>query len=437
VGLKTRLLLGCLALSAGIGAEPQFYLRDGDRVVFYGDSITNQRRYTVFVETFVLTRFPQLHIRFVHSGWDGDSVSGGGGGPIDLRLQRDVLAYNPTVLTVMLGMNDGGYQPYSPERFQAFAAGYRHLIEAVRAQAPDLRITLLEPSAYDDVTRPPKFEGGYNSVLVRYGVFLRALARREELQSADLNAPVVGLLRAVKSTDPDVAQQMIPDRVHPSPGVHLVMAEALLKAWQAPSVVTDVRINAASGGVESARNTTVAKLDTASGISWTQSDQALPMPVETARDTVALALRSSDFTAALNRQRLRVTGLAEGDYTLHIDGEIVADFSAAKLAGGINLAMLPTPMSRQANAVLILTFRRNHIHYARWRLLAESLREYRPAKLDAAVASLDELEEEIIALQRSTAQPTAHRYQIVRKLSAANTRRALAEGQALMPRRRK
>ena len=36
-----------------------FYLKDGDRVVFYGDSITDQRLYTTFTETFVVTRFPK------------------------------------------------------------------------------------------------------------------------------------------------------------------------------------------------------------------------------------------------------------------------------------------------------------------------------------------------------------------------------------------
>src|SRR5580692_6100927 len=95
-----------LSSIAPAGASPEFHVHDGDTVVFYGDSITNQRLYTVFTETYVLTRFPQLHVNFVHSGWSGDRVSGGGNGPIDLRLDRDVFAYGATVITIMLGMND-------------------------------------------------------------------------------------------------------------------------------------------------------------------------------------------------------------------------------------------------------------------------------------------------------------------------------------------
>jgi phospholipase/lecithinase/hemolysin len=80
-------------------ADNVFKLKNGDKVVFYGDSITDQRLYTVIAETFVATRYPHLQIDFVNSGWGGDSVSGGGGGPIDTRLQRDIFAYRPTVVS--------------------------------------------------------------------------------------------------------------------------------------------------------------------------------------------------------------------------------------------------------------------------------------------------------------------------------------------------
>src|SRR5579863_8968365 len=118
----------CLILSCTSAAASDFYLRDGDTVVFYGDSITHQRLYTVFTEAFVVTRFPHLRVRFVHSGYSGDRVSGGFGGTIDDRLKRDVFAYSPTVVTVMLGMNDGEYRAYTPEIFDKFAKGYRYLV---------------------------------------------------------------------------------------------------------------------------------------------------------------------------------------------------------------------------------------------------------------------------------------------------------------------
>ena len=116
------------------GPTGPFALRDGDRVVFYGDSITDQRLYTTFVETYVVTRFPGMKVSFVHSGWGGDRVTGGGGGPIDRRLTRDVFAYKPTVVTVMLGMNDASYQPFKQPIFDIYARGYQHLVRVAQVE---------------------------------------------------------------------------------------------------------------------------------------------------------------------------------------------------------------------------------------------------------------------------------------------------------------
>jgi len=408
------LYLCVLFLPAVVAQTPDFYLHDGDTVVFYGDSITNQRLYTAFTEAFVLTRFPELHIRFVHSGFSGDRVSGGAGGSIDERLDHDVFPYRPTVVTVMLGMNDGEYQPYDAGIFRKYAAGYRHIIEKLKTGLPTARITLLEPSAYDDVTRPPAFAEGYNSVLKRYGEFVRGLAKSEQLNVADLNAPVVALLRAANSSAPEQAQQLIPDRVHPGAAVHMIMAEALLKAWHAPSTVTSVEIDAAAGAVEQARNTTVDAVDVSNGIAWTQLDKSLPMPTDLPDETMDLALRCSDFFDALNQERLKIAGLAEGKYRLLIDDQEIKQFDAADLARGINLATMATPMSKQAQLVLDLTHRHNHLHFARWRMVEDALKDYTLTKKQTVLDGLDALEAEVVALQQSAAIPKPHHYRLER-----------------------
>src|SRR5579859_8134896 len=53
--------LATLLCAVAAGAQGTFYLKNGDHVVFYGDSITEQRLYTSFVETYVVTRFPKLN----------------------------------------------------------------------------------------------------------------------------------------------------------------------------------------------------------------------------------------------------------------------------------------------------------------------------------------------------------------------------------------
>jgi len=391
-----------------------FYLHDGDRVVFYGDSITDQRLYTVFIETYVVTRFPQMKVTFVHSGVGGDRVSGGGAGPIDVRLARDVVAYKPSVMTIMLGMNDASYRAFDQSIFDTYASGYRHIVQSVKQTVPGIRITVIEPSPFDDVTRSPNFEGGYNKVLVRYGDFLKDLGRDEKLALADLNGPVVAALEKANKLDAETAKKLIPDRVHPAPGGHLLMAEALLKAWQAPSIVTAVEIDAAEPAIAGVTNTQVTDLAVSERVSWTQMDEALPTPIDPKDDVAALALRASDFVEAMDQEPLKVTGLTAARYKLKIDAEPVGTFTKEELAKGVNLATLATPMAKQATAVLDLTLKHNNLHFARWRQVEVNLQNVPvdPAHLRAAADALDALEADVVQQQRAAAQPKSHRYEL-------------------------
>jgi len=413
--LKRFLVVG-LALAAwagGVCAQENFYLKGGDKVVFYGDSITDQRLYTTFAEAYAITRFPKMRVSFVHSGWGGDRVTGGGGGPIDRRLERDVVAYRPSVVTIMLGMNDGGYRAFDQGIFDTYANGYKHIVHSLKRSLPRVRITAIQPSPYDDVTRPPMFQGGYNAVLVRYGRFIAELAKTEDLNVADLNTPVVAALTKAKAADPKLAAEIIEDRVHPGPGGHLLMAEALLKSWNAPALVTSVTIAAGAATASEAQNTAVSDLVAAAGgLSWVQKDEALPLFVDPNDRALQLAVHSSDFMEAMNRQPLKVTGLTAARYALTIDGQRVGVFSSAQLGEGVNLASLATPMQAQSERVYSLTLKRNDIHYARWREVEVPLEDYYLRHRQAAIEALDVLESELIARQRSAAQPMPRRYQL-------------------------
>jgi lysophospholipase L1-like esterase len=406
----------CFVCSSHLVGQSDFYLKDGDTVVFYGDSITDQRLYTTFTEAYVVTRFPKLNVRFVHSGWSGDRVDGGAGGTIDTRLRRDVLVYQPTVVTIMLGMNDAGYRLFDPDLFKSYRAGYEHIVKTLKTALPNVRLTAIQPSPYDDITRPPMFEGGYNNVLVSYGKFVRELATREGLLCADLNTSVAATLGRANHEDPALAQKLIPDRVHPSAPVHLLMAEALLKAWNAPAVVSDVEIDASSLTARRAANTSISELSNEGGIAWTQLDNSLPMPIEPfpSEELLLLALRSSDLIEALNRETLAVTALSPGrKYALKIDGQVVATHSAEQWSAGLDLSEANTPMSKQAVDVLQLIYRHNNLHWARWHMIQTSFETEQPPSMDRAMTALDTLEAEVAAMARAKAQPKPHRYELV------------------------
>jgi len=423
-----RLSLALLAVLAASAAAQtpadSFYLHDKDTVVFYGDSITEQRLYTTFVETFVLTRYPQLQVRFVNAGWGGENAPGGNGGSADVRLTRDVIPYKPTVMTVMLGMNDGGYVAFNEERFNRYTAGMEHILEVMKTAFPGLRVTLIEPSPYDDVTLPPLFPGGFNSVLVRYGQYVSDLAARNQMVVADLNRPVVEMLKKANLRDPAGAKNLIPGRIHPAAGGHLIMAESLLKAWGASPIVSAVEIDAASKEVARSENTAVTGLTVDRAVAWSQTDAALPMlvslrdrslPTNTRRGaaTLDLALECSDFMESLNQQTLRVRGLEAARYTLKIDGSEVGSFSGEQLSKGLNLAALATPMAIQALGVHVLTLKRGEVHEMRWKQLQVALQNDNLARLPAVLEGLDAVEEELAVRQRAAAQPAIHAYELI------------------------
>jgi lysophospholipase L1-like esterase len=410
------LLTVVLAQAAVALGQDRFFVKDGDRVVFYGDSITDQRLYTTFIETYVVTRFPRLKVWFVDSGVGGDRVTGGWAGPIDVRLQRDVIAYKPTVMTIMLGMNDASYRGWDDAIFNTYTTGYQHIIDTIKRALPGIRITVIQPSPYDDVTRPPNIDEGYNAVLIRYGQFVKELGEREHLLVADLNTPVVSMLEKAKAADAELATKIIQDRVHPGPGGHLIMAEALLKAWNAPATVASVEIDAADRRVAHADNAKVTDLQTGLSLAWEETDRALPLPLPLPLDKdfkdIGLAIRSSDFVQALDQEPLKVMGLTAARYVLKIDGEKVGDFTKEELQEGINLATLPTPMAKQAAMVHDLTLKHNDIHFARWRDVQVTLQDYKLAGEPAAVDALDKLEDQIVEQQRATAQPKPHHYEL-------------------------
>lgn len=426
--MKVSHVLALCALAAStLGAAQQtksFYLKDGDKVLFYGDSITEQRLYTAIVEDFVATRYPNLNISFVNSGWGGDTIDGGGGGPIDTRLKRDVFPYHPNVVTIMLGMNDGAYRPATEANDQKFYTGYQHIVESLRTNLPGVHIVAIEPSPYDNVTDQhapngtPDFE--YNEVLRGFSMWIGNYAAQQNIEAVDFNSPVVTVLQNAYSLDPETAKSIIPGRVHPSLAGHLVMAEQLLKAWGARPVVSAVTIDAAkpTAKIDSATDATITELSNNGSLSWTELDDALPLPFEQwesmwGGNAVTLVVKSSDLTDALNSQILKVKGLHAGTYSIKIDGDSIGAFNSDQLAAGVNLALLKTPATEQAMKVYKLVVSQGEIHFDWWRNIDVPLADDAIAQSSSAVDAMRSLETGIANKVHEAAQPVAHHFEIV------------------------
>ena len=125
--------------------------------------------------------------------------------------------------------------------------GIAHLLESIHTHAPDARMTLLGPSPFDEVTRPMEFPGGYNAALLHFAELDKGLAEKFGGTFINLNPPVVAAIQKAQALDPRIAKLLLPDRVHPDPLAHWVMAEAVLKGWNAPALVSSVTIDARTG----------------------------------------------------------------------------------------------------------------------------------------------------------------------------------------------
>lgn len=286
------------------------------------------------------------------------------------------------------------------------------MVQDLKSLAPAARITLIRPSPYDEVTRPAMAGGGYNPVLVKFGDLLQEMAAKQSMQVADLNGPVVKMLERAQATNADLAARIIPDRVHPGAAGHLIMAAALLdsgRSW----VVSEVEIDAKGAKVVVGKNTAISGLSASNGVSWSQTDQALPMPVDLNDAATALAVKSADFLEKFDRETLKVSGLKPGHYALRIDGLQVGVFTAEQLGEGLNLAAWPTPMMKQANEVHALTMKRTGIHNTRWRTIEVPLEADHLAGAKAAMDALDALDTELDAKQRAAAIPVARKYELV------------------------
>jgi len=414
---RPTLLVGLgLALAASASAQAPakapaaFALRDGDRVVFYGDSITQEGGYGRLVEEYVATRFPGWDVRFDNAGVGGDTVRGGGQGAIDVRLERDVIALHPSVVTIMLGMNDGGYKPFDPTTLAAFGEGYAAIVQKLKQALPGVRLTLIRSSPFDDVARPAQFQPGYDDALRRLGCYVATLAAREKATAVDFRDPLNAGIAVLVKTSPDLAPLLLPDRVHPSAAGQLVMGATLLRAWGATALVSRVEIDAAAKAAVATENTDLTGLSVADGsLSWTQLDHALPLPLSFDDAEVALAQRAGADLATIDSEPLTVKGLRAGRYELRIDGSQVAELSEAELAAGVDLARVQTPQRWQAMSVKWSVGGSVELQRLRRRLLADGGSD---PKAREAAAFLSRADEQARKQRRGDAQPKPRRYEI-------------------------
>lgn len=386
----------------------QLALKDGDRVVFYGDSITAQRYYPRFVEDFLLTRYPNKHVAFFNAGIPGDNVNGGYTGDAQLRLKRDLFPDQPTVVTIMLGMNDGFYSPFESKYLDIFSAGYHKLLDSIRSNCPGVRITVISPTPYDETTHGTEFPH-YNETMDRYTAWVRDLAATSHYTYADFNTPMNRLTAKAAELNPSFAELLIPDRIHPSEPAQWIMAAALARSWGFSPVVANVHLDASQPASIASQNAEVSALGLKDGkLTWTELDGSLPLPLDLENGLVRFVAGVSDLLE-MDQEMLRVDHLTAPRYTLKIDGKDVAGFDRSELERGVNLALYDTPMEGQARDIDGTEQKRMWLEDTHFVVVQEGPQLPDEAGMNKALEEKDAL---LSADQRKNAQPKAHVFEL-------------------------
>lgn len=400
----------CVSLFGGLNVRAEdFELRDGDTVVFLGDSITAARTYGKFIENYTLLRYPNRKVRFINAGFGGDTAEGG-----LKRLERDVFAHKATVLTVAFGTNDIGWGVYADEEHKRkYLDAVRGIVTACRERG--VRVYLC--SAAVTGADPAKSEDSFLQKMCDEGM---ALSKSLGGEAIDVQRSMREAQKRVWAWNEKVhtKEDSKKDSLHVADGVHLndlgqlAMAFAILKGLGAPAEVSSVTLDFAEGKLMAAEGCDVTKIRREEQrLEFTRLDEGLPFNHGI---FFALHYRFVPVPAELNRYLLSVKNLPAGKYDVSADDRAVGSFTAAQLSDGVNIASTTAnawqpggPWNAQADALVHLTNARSEL--AVGNLLGRLHLSQGPLVEELATATAP-TNERLEELQRLIAKPRPYRF---------------------------
>jgi lysophospholipase L1-like esterase len=152
----------------------------GEKVVFIGDSITEDNRfqeedglgtgYVRHIHDYFALCYPELYLQIVNKGISGNRVT-----DLQQRWEKDVIQEEPDWLSVSIGINDVWRQLDSPELEQvspaAFMDIYRELLKETKENT-NAKLIILEPTV---IGEDENAEG--NKLLKEYVAITRMLSK--------------------------------------------------------------------------------------------------------------------------------------------------------------------------------------------------------------------------------------------------------------------
>lgn len=189
--LPPALLAAALLAPAQTNAPPRAEVRDGDRVVWLGNTLVEREQRYGYWETALYATHPGKRFTLRNLGWSGDTVFGDARAGFDTpakgfeRMVSLTLELKPTTVWVGFGANESFDGPAGLPRFEQ---GLAKLLDAVRPA--NARIVLFTPAPVqvfpghlDSATRDAR-----NKDLALYAEAIRRVGTARGLAVVDLYA---------------------------------------------------------------------------------------------------------------------------------------------------------------------------------------------------------------------------------------------------------
>ena len=223
---RAAVLIACLFSPAAgpLASPPELRLKEGDRLVALGDSITQAGGYLDFIRKVLDKHYPALKVEVVNAG-----ISGHKSTDMLARLKADVIDKKPTVVTISCGVNDvwhGFYNPPTGVDLQTYTKLLGEMVDQVRAAKAE--VYLLTPTViYENLDSPE------NQKLEPYCQAVRKLAAEKGCRLVDLNDTFNLVIRATQvGGAPDFHPTS--DGVHMKPAGDFLMGAAILRELGVP-----------------------------------------------------------------------------------------------------------------------------------------------------------------------------------------------------------
>lgn len=338
----------CLAASAVVSRAAEDKLLPNDLVAICGDSITEQKIYSVDIEDYLIMCKPTPGVRAEQFGWSGETSWGF----LD-KMPVFTLPFKPTVATTCYGMNDGAYSPMNEEKAKHYRDAETGMIAAFRKAGVHF-IVLGSPGAVDTTT----YRGGpenavmYNKTLGALTDIGREVAQKEGVTFADVHSLMMDVMAKSKAKYGKSYHFAGGDGVHPGANGHLVMAYAFLKALGVNGDIGTITVDLAGHKAQASDG---HKILAVNGDTIEVQSSRYPFCFygdPKSPDATTGIIEFFPFNDDLNRFRLVVTNPGADELKVTW-GNSSKEFSAADLAKGINLAaeFLDNPFSKPFAAV--------------------------------------------------------------------------------------